>query len=64
MSRTRGYRVKPWRQRIDSAEDAPEYIRDGDEPKLFPTESLAQEMGEEYTRDKPKLTFALEPVTT
>ena len=64
MSRTRGYRVKLWQQGIEGGKDAPEYIREGSEPKLFPTESLAQEMGEEYTRDKPELTFALEPVTT
>ena len=64
MSRTRGYYVKLWRQGRSDAEtqDEPEYIMAGNEPQLFVTKTQAAEAGREYVKDKPELTYALEPV--
>ena len=66
MTRTKGYYVKLQRQGGRNAEertsDEPEYIMEGDEPRLFMTTAHATEAGREYTMDKPELTYALEPV--
>jgi hypothetical protein len=67
MSRTLGYYVKLERQGSSHAEERtrnePDYIMEGNKPRLFTTAALAFETGEEYTQDKPDLTFTLEPAT-
>jgi hypothetical protein len=67
MSRTLGYYVKLERQGSSHAADRtrnePDYIMEGNKPRLFTTAALAHEMAEEYTQDKPDLTFTLEPAT-
>ena len=66
MSRTQGYHVKLMPQGSSHAEERtknePEYIMEGDAPRLFMTQAQATEAGREYTLDKPDLTYALEPV--
>lgn len=66
VSRTQGYHVKLVPQGSSSDEertkDEPEYIMDGDEPRLFMTAAQATDAGREHTMDKLDLTYVLEPV--
>lgn len=63
MSRTRGYYVKLGRWEESGVEtQEPDYIMAGDEPQLFATRALADEAAQKYVKDKPELTYVLEPV--
>lgn len=65
MTRTKGFRVKIWKQAPSgpTASDAEraDYLTEDGEPKLFATKRAARDAADAYVRDKPELTYALEP---
>ncbi len=66
MTRTKGYHVKIWKQEAgdtteSDAKHADYLTRDG-EPTLFATQRAARDAADAHVRDKPELTYALEPV--
>lgn len=66
MTRTKGYRVKIWKQKdAETAEPPPadaDYLTEDGDAKLFATQRAAQDAAEAYARERPEIAFVIEPV--
>ena len=65
MTRTKGFRVKIWKQPPGEPSDEPPadagYLMEEGEPKLFATQRAARDAAQAYLEEEPELTYAIEP---
>ena len=65
MTRTKGFRVKIWKQPPGTPSDEPPadagYLMEDGEPKLFTTQRAARDAAQAYLDENPDLTYAIEP---
>lgn len=66
MTRTKGFRVKIWEQAAGETPEAgsehADYLTEDGEPKVFATQRAAKDAADAYVRERPNVTYALEPV--
>lgn len=65
MTRTKGFRVKIWKQPHGEPTEEPPgdagYLMEEGEPKLFTTQRAAREAAQAYLEEEPELVYAIEP---